>query len=193
MSDIESDYWKEILMHLQHRNMCRLNAERLLFSDAKNVINEFCQKHSELESHLEDKELFITWEFFVTEKIKFRLFIQLQIKASLMQENKGEWVKIADAKFPNNPFPEIELLLSNRDKYKNDLNEQIKESQINNVQTKVSVELIKAMLMNKFSLEYTSLIVNPQEELYKVEIIQGENKKAFTLTKENFLQEVKAL
>lgn len=191
--DIESDFWKEIFRHLQHRNMSRIEAKRLPLSDAMNEIENFKNQHQEIISHVEDKNSYITWETDVTETVKLRLFIQNQIKASLLQENNGEWIKIADAKFPNNPFPEVELLLLNREKYKKDLQNEKKSSQISSVQTKIATELIKAMLMKKFNKENSSVKVKLDENVFTAEILSPEKNQVFSFSKEKLAEELSLL
>lgn len=191
--DIESDFWKEIFRHLQHRNMSRIEAKRLPLSDAMNEIENFKKQHPKIIFHVEDKNSYITWETDVTDTIKLRLFIQNQIKASLLQENNGEWIKIADAKFPNNPFPEVELLLLNREKYKRDLQNEKKTSQISEVQTKITIELIKAVLMKKFNKENSSVKVKLIESGFSAEILSPEKNQTFSFSKEKLAEEISAL
>ncbi len=191
--DIESDFWKEIFRHLQHRNMSRVEAKRLALSETPEEIENFRKKHPDIIFHVENKASYITWETEITETIKLRLFIQTQIKASLLQENNGEWIKIADAKFPNNPFPEIELLLLNREKYKNDLQNEKKSSQISSVQTKITVELIKAVLMRKFNKENSSVRVKVSENGFSAEVLFPEKVQSFSFSKENLPEELSAL
>lgn len=191
--DIESDFWKEIFRHLQHRNMSRVEAKRLTLSEAPAEIENFRKAHPDIIFHVENKDSYITWETEVTETIKLRLFIQSQIKASLLQENSGEWIKIADAKFPNNPFPEVELLLLNREKYKNDLQNEKKSSQISSVQTKIAVELIKAVLMKKFNKENSSVKVKISENGLIAEVFLPEKIQSFSFSKENLPAELLSL
>lgn len=191
--DIESDFWKEIFRHLQHRNMSRIEAKRLPLSEAMNEIEDFKKRHPEIIFCVEDKNSYITWETEISETIKLRLFIQSQIKASLLQENGGEWIKIADAKFPNNPFPEVELLLSNREKYKKDLQNEKKTSQISEVQTKITIELIKAVLMKKFKKENSSVKVKISENGFTAEILSPEKNQTFNFSKEKLAEEISAL
>ncbi len=191
--DIESDFWKEIFRHLQHRNMSRIEAKRLPLSDAPEEIENFRKAHSEIIFHVENKNSYITWETDVTDTIKLRLFIQNQIKASLLQENNGEWIKIADAKFPNDPFPEVELLLLNREKYKKDLQNEKKSNQISEVQTKIAAELIKAVLMKKFNKKNSSVKVKISENGFTAEVLSSEKNQTFSFSKEKLAEEISAL
>ena len=93
--------------------MVRTDAGKLSLIEAEQTFERFSFAHPEIKadysinSDLEGKPSFATWEVTVTPEIKFRLFIQNQIKASLLQRRGGEYIKIADAKFPYNPFSEI--------------------------------------------------------------------------------------
>lgn len=191
--DIESDFWKEIFRHLQHRNMSRIGAERLSLADAPSEIENFGKNHPEIIFRSEDKGSYITWETEVTETVKLRLFIQAQIKASLLQENSGEWIKIADAKFPNNPFPEVELLLSSREKYKAELQNEKKSSQVSGIQQKIAMELIKAVLMKKFRMENSFVKVENSEKGFAAEIVSPEGSQKFSFSMENLPEEISAL
>lgn len=191
--DIESDFWKEILRHLQHRNMSRIEARRLPLSDAMNEIENFRKRHPDIIFRVEDKKSYITWETEITETIKFRLFIQNQIKASLLQENAGEWTKIADAKFLNNPFPEVELLLSNREKYVAGLQNEKKIGRVDEIQAKISIELIKAVLMKKFRKDISSVAVKIEENCYRAEVLSEGERRSFSFSKENLLEELSVL
>lgn len=188
--DIESDFWKEIFRHLQHRNMSRIGAERLTVCDALKEIEEFKVKHPKILFSTENSGSYVTFETEIAENIKLRLFIQSQIKASLLQNNGTEWIKIADAKFPNNPFPEVELLLENRKKYESELKKQKHENFANDVKTKISVELIKAMLMKKYSSAYEDVSVVLTEKSFDVKICKKDEKLEFSLSKENFTDEI---
>lgn len=191
--DIESDFWKEILRHLQHRNMSRIEARRLPLSDAMNEIENFKKRHPDIIFRVEDKKSYITWETEITEIIKFRLFIQNQIKASLLQENAGEWTKIADAKFPNNPFPEVELLMSNREKYVAGLQNEKKIGRVDEIQAKISIELIKAVLMKKFRKDISSVAVKIEENCYRAEVLSEGERRSFSFSKENLPEELSVL
>lgn len=193
--DIESDFWKEIFRHLQHRNMSRIDAKRLSVAEAPKEIEEFKKKHKDVFVQSEKACNFVTFETEIAENIKLRLFIQNQIKASLLQNIKGEWIKIADAKFPNNPFSEVELLLENRQKYQNELKKQKHESLKNDIKSRVTIELIKSMLMKKYSVENEFISVFQESEesekfLVKLSNIKNSEEKQFELSKDNFINEI---
>ena len=154
--DLEADFWKDIFVHLQHKNMVRSDAGKLTLEDAENAFERFSFAHLEISAEYslnkdsDGKTSFATWEVSVTAEIKLRLFIQNQIKASLLQRRGSEYVKIADAKFPYNPFSEISEFLSKRDEYERSLYEAREKSLRNDRRTKIALEFIKAAADKKF-------------------------------------------
>ncbi|MCR4735886.1 MAG: hypothetical protein K5829_12875 [Treponema sp.] len=147
--DVESDFWKDIFVHLQHKNMVRIGAERLSFEDLPSAFQKFSLAHPDLQPEIQIKDSNASWEIFVTSTIKLRLFFQSQIKASLLQQKGLDFVKIADAKFPYNPFPEISELLSKRDSYENQLYQLKEKSEKDSRKLKVAAEFIKAYASEK--------------------------------------------
>lgn len=150
-TDVDSDFWKDVFVHMQHKNMMRQNIQKLTLSNAKDEFKKFSEKYPEQKCEIINSSSYITWETFVNENIKLRLFIQSQIKASLLQCTGGDLIKIADAKFPNNPFLEIEEIIDNKDKYSKMLFTK-KEEQIRfSKKRQVAKEFIKAYLKKKCS------------------------------------------
>lgn len=181
--DVEADYWKNIFVHLQHKNMVRINAQSLSMKDSITEIEKFNKTHTDIKSEVKNAASYVTWEFFITPTIKLRLFIQNGIKASLLQVNAGDLVKIADAKFPNNPFPEIEEFLGRRNSYETELQKAVEQDVKFKKQQKLTGELIKAILKKYcteksiiWDLEYTkegfsiSLQKDGKDEKFQVPI-----------------------
>ena len=111
----------------------------------------------------------------MTQDVKLRLFVQNQIKISFLQRSDGDLIKIADAKFPNNPFIEIEKFLSR----KMDVNKQllkIKEnSQIIQKRQNFAAFFIEAYLEKKLGeMFYWNIQKNKKNLLIKINKI---NKK----------------
>lgn len=191
-NDIEADFWKEIFRHLQHRNMSRLDASKLAFSDAESEAENFVKNHTGINFNVEKNAGYIIFEALLTENINLRLFIQNQIKGSLMQKNGTDWVKIADAKFFNNPFPEVELLLQNREKYKQDLASLKKETSSSNIKDRITLELVKAMMMKKWGVT-EGINIRFEDNNFTVTLNAGGQKKEALLSKQSFYKEIKLL
>ena len=120
-NDIESDFWKEQLSAMQKNNLLRKDSDKLYMSDCEEKFEEFKLLHPELVIESTCGANYCSLEFFVTQDIKLRLFVQNQTKLSFLYCSDGDLIKIADAKFPNNPFKDIEDFLLHR----KDLTEQL--------------------------------------------------------------------
>lgn len=119
--DIESDFWKEQISAMQKNNLLRKDFDRLFMSECEKKFEEFKLLHPELVVETTCSANHCSLEFFVTQDVKLRLFVQNQTKLSFLQRSDGDLIKIADAKFPNNPFKDIEDFLLHR----KDLTEQL--------------------------------------------------------------------
>ena len=203
--DVESDYWKEIFVHLQHKNMMRMgtsseDASSLSFSDKLTVANAtqqfdvFKKRNPDISPSVEGSSSYFTWETFVTNNVKVRLFIQNQIKCSLMQNISGDFTKIADAKFPNNPFPELEEFLSKREDYKKELSSLKTKTIRNEKQKKIAYQFIKANLNKKYNKSDTIWTLDEKDDDFLLTIDLGNgNKKEVKLSLDNFMDEIKNL
>ncbi len=152
--DVKADFWKEIFVHMQHRNMSRIDAEKLTLANVKSEFENFCGLHPELKTVSEINQSFAALEIEIesesekysaqNNQMKIRLFVQSQIKCSLMEKAGGDYVKVCDAKFPNNPFPEIEEFIRHKDEYLNQVSEKEKNSLTVSMKQKVAGEFLKA-------------------------------------------------
>lgn len=145
----DSDFWKEIFVHLLHKNMVRTNAEKLSFQNCKSAFESFSFRHPDLSPNVDFSDSYATWEIFVTSEVKLRLFIQSTIKGTLYQYEDGDYTKIADAKFPYDPFPEIEEFLSHVKEYESELNSTKTKKIHTKKQLELSCEFIKAFISEK--------------------------------------------
>ncbi|MCQ2585424.1 MAG: hypothetical protein MJ185_07530 [Treponema sp.] len=191
----ESDYWKQKINEFQHKNMTRPGAERLSFSDVKCEIESFEKNHPELTAKTSDNGSYITWEILVTSSVKFRVFFQSQIKASLMDVTAGEAVKICDVKCFYNPFPEIEEFVNKIPEYKKELEELLKSDMQLSKKQKVAGEFIKAYIQAKISADKYLWQLVPENQLFNLILrdTKTAEEKIITLSSENFLTELNNL
>ena len=143
-SDTEADFWKEHFVHLQHKNMVRTNALPLHMADCKAEFEAFTASHPDAKISCEYFPSYCTFEVTLTTTIKLRLFIQNNIKASLMQKCGPEYIKICDAKFPYNPLPEISEFLAELPNYLAELSQSLEKKSRSNRRQKLALEFIKA-------------------------------------------------
>ena len=143
-SDSEADFWKEHFVHLQHKNMVRTNAQALHMADCKDEFDAFTASHPDAKITCEYFPSYCTFEVSLTANIKLRLFIQNNIKASILQKAGEEYVKICDAKFPYNPLPEIHEFLSKLPDYLTELEQSLENKSRSHRRQTLALEFIKA-------------------------------------------------
>lgn len=190
-ADLEGDFWKDIFVHLQHKNMVRTDVQRLSLQDAPKAFEDFAKKFPDVKTEITNASSYITWETFITSDVKLRLFIQNQIKASLLKVQGGDLVKIADAKFPYNPFPEIQDLIANKDYYASALNQLYEEQLRNNVQLKIAKEFATAIVESRLECR-KDIIWNIElaSEGLVLKIKRGNQEKQYTLSVTGLLDEL---
>lgn len=160
-SDTEADFWKEHFVHLQHKNMVRSNALPLHMADCKAEFEAFTASHPDAKISCEYFPSYCTFEVTLTTTIKLRLFIQNNIKASLMQKCGPEYIKICDAKFPYNPLPEISEFLAGLPNYLAELSQSLEKKSRSNRRQKLAQEFIKAYASAHLKQAFT---INPNED-----------------------------
>ena len=160
-SDTEADFWKEHFVHLQHKNMVRTNALPLQMADCKTEFEAFTASHPDSKISCEYFPSYCTFEVTLTTTIKLRLFIQNNIKASLMQKCGPEYIKICDAKFPYNPLPEIDEFLTRLPDYLKELEASLEKKSRSNRRQKLALEFIKAYATTHLKQAFT---VNSNED-----------------------------
>ena len=152
-SDSEADFWKEHFVHLQHKNMVRTNAQALHMADCKDEFDAFTASHPDAKITCEYFPSYCTFEVSLTANIKLRLFIQNNIKASILQKAGEEYVKICDAKFPYNPLPEIHEFLSKLPDYLTELEQALENKSRSQCRQTLALEFIKAYASKQLKQE----------------------------------------
>lgn len=160
-SDTEADFWKEHFVHLQHKNMVRANALPLHMADCKAEFEAFTASHPDAKISCEYFPSYCTFEVTLTTTIKLRLFIQNNIKASLLQKCGPEYIKICDAKFPYNPLPEISEFLAGLPNYLAELSQSLEKKSRSNRRQKLAQEFIKAYASAHLKQAFT---IKPNED-----------------------------
>ena len=188
-SDSEADFWKEVFVHLQHKNMVRTNAQPLHMQDCKQEFEAFTASHQDAKIFCEYFPSYCTFEVSLTASIKLRLFIQNNIKASILQKNAQEYIKICDAKFPYNPLPEIDEFLSRLPDYLKELNETLENKSRSHRRQQLALEFIKAYANTHLKEPYE---VHPNED-GSFTLTLPVNNINIQLTEENFIQRIKEL
>ncbi|MCR4948617.1 MAG: hypothetical protein K6A15_05650 [Treponema sp.] len=159
--DNEADFWKELFVHLQHKNMVRTNAQALRLENCKAAFDEFAAAHPDVNISTEYNGSYCTFEVTLTATIKLRLYIQSAIKGSLMQKNGTDFIKLCDAKFPYNPLPEIDEFLTRLPEYLKELEQSLENKSRTHRRQKLALEFIKAYANTHLKEPYE---VHPNED-----------------------------
>ena len=187
--DNEADFWKEHFVHLQHKNMVRTNAEPLRMADCRAEFEAFTTSHPDAKISCEYFPSYCTFEVTLTSTIKLRLFIQNNIKASIMQKCGPEYIKICDAKFPYNPLPEISEFLSKLPDYLKELEQSLEHKSRSERRQKIALEFIKAYASSHLDVPHEVIINN--DETYTLCLLA--NNINIQVTEENFIQKISEL
>ena len=185
-SDTEADFWKEHFVHLQHKNMVRANALPLHMADCKAEFEAFTASHPDAKISCEYFPSYCTFEVTLTTTIKLRLFIQNNIKASLMQKCGPEYIKICDAKFPYNPLPEISEFLAGLPNYLAELSQSLEKKSRSNRRQKLAQEFIKAYASAHLKQAFT---INPNED-GTFNLTLPAKSINMQITEDNFMQKI---
>ena len=185
-SDTEADFWKEHFVHLQHKNMVRTNALPLHMADCKAEFEAFTASHPDAKISCEYFPSYCTFEVTLTTTIKLRLFIQNNIKASLLQKCGPEYIKICDAKFPYNPLPEISEFLAGLPNYLAELSQSLEKKSRSNRRQKLAQEFIKAYASAHLKQAIT---INPNED-GTFNLTLPAKSINMQITEDNFMQKI---
>lgn len=189
--DFIADFWKDKLVHLMHRNMVRAGAERLMLQDVKNEFDAFSQKHPDFSAQTNIASSSATFEFAFAENLKLRLFIQNQTKVSIMQKQGSDYVKLCDARFPNNPFPEIDTFLELLPEYLKTLGIQKTMQLQNGRRHRLAREFITALLKKKYKSKGVVWQLEDKDSLFELTLtFEDGHKEKKTLHEENFYNDL---
>lgn len=187
--DNEADFWKELFVHLQHKNMVRTNAQPLRLADCKDAFEAFAALHPEVNISTEYSDSYCTFEVTLTANIKLRLYIQSAIKGSLMQKNGSDYVKLCDAKFPYNPLPEIDEFLKHLPEYLKDLETTLEYKSRTHRRQKLALEFIKAYASKHLKV-FHEISINDDGTYTLILPSQSIN---IQITENNFMQKINEL
>lgn len=189
---METDFWKDKLNFYQQKNMTKKDGQRIDMIAALKEIESFKKNFPDIQNELLEQTSYISWEAYITNDLKLRFYLQTQIKISFMKKIDGVFTKIADAKFPYNPFPEITDLFSNIDDYLAEYDgDQIQNKQ-NKMKMKITYQFIKALAEKKFGGKKMYQIECNEKDFTLILGDYNSNEK-YTLTIENFKDVINSL
>ena len=187
--DNEADFWKEHFVHLQHKNMVRTNAQPLHMAECKAEFEAFTASHPDAKISCEYFPSYCTFEVSLTSTIKLRLFIQNNIKASMLQKCGADYVKICDAKFPSNPLPEISEFLSKLPDYLAELSKSLEKKSRSHRHQMLAQEFIKAYATTHLKQAFT--LNSSEDGIFTLNL--PANSINIQITEDDFMQKITEL
>lgn len=166
--------------------MVRTNADPLRMADCRAEFEAFTASHPDARISCEYFPSYCTFEVTLTSTIKLRLFIQNNIKASIMQKCGPEYIKICDAKFPYNPLPEISEFLSKLPDYLKELEQSLENKSRSERRQKLALEFIKAYASKHLQVPH-EVLSNP-DATFTLRL--PANNINIQITEENFMQKI---
>ena len=177
---------------MQRQNM-RLNSSNMSLSDAKEKLEKMQKLLPEIEIISASTDSYISSDLQASSKLKVRLYIQSQSKITFLESTGTGWEKIADAKFPNDPFPLLIHFFNHLEQYEKELREVLEERRKFEKKQKIAGEIIKSLLMKKFRETKTIWHLEPNQEDFTLTIENGTDKKIIPISFENFTADIKNL
>ncbi|MCR5401245.1 MAG: hypothetical protein K6E78_06570 [Treponema sp.] len=206
----ESDFWKEKLnlMRIQNLRLSSKAAENLEekrlvkteTGEAEEKLREIQEGFSSMECQIEKTDSSFSWEISPSPSLKIRGYhqkcgeiIASSAKISILGKTDRTWEKIADARFPNDPFILISHFLSHFETYQVELEEIKKNTLKYQKKQEIAYRTITALLSEKYekSSLVWSLIKNKKD--FTLCLTEKDQKRNISLTLENFMTEIDAL
>ena len=167
---------------------------------AEEKLREIQERFPSMECQIEKTDSSFSWEISPSPSLKIRGYhqkcgeiIASSAKISILGKNDRAWEKIADARFPNDPFILISHFLSHFETYQEELEEIKKNTLKYQKKQEIAYRTITALLSEKYeksSLVWT-LIKNKKD--FTLCLTEKGQKRNISLTLENFMTEIDAL
>ena len=167
---------------------------------AEEKFREIQERFSSMECQIEKTDSSFSWEISPSPSLKIRGYhqkcgeiIASSAKISIMGKTDTVWEKIADARFPNDPFILIAHFLSHFETYQTELEENKKNALKYQKKQEIAYRTITALLSEKYeksSLVWT-LIKNKKD--FTLCLTENGQKRNISLTLENFMTEIDSL
>ena len=217
----EGDFWKEKLnlMRIQNMRLSAKNEDKTL----EEKIDELSGAFSSLKLEVQKTEGSLSWEIEISPSLKLRSFHtrnpeydEAAESTGSQSENDGSAVstpkycispakisilgktdtgfeKVADAKFPNDPFILITHFLNHFEGYRKEL-EEIKSSALKfRKKQEIAYRTIHALLSEKYEKTDTLWLLQKTKNAFTLSIKEKAGTRNTTLSMENFLKEIDEL
>ena len=193
MTEETGDFWRTKFAALQQKNMTATGRSRLTVQNIREEASAFSEKFPSLPVSVTENGSGMEFEAELSSELKIRLFVQNQVKGSILQKTEAGFVKLGDAKFWTNPFPELEDFVNHFNEYQTELEEWSAGRQKFLKMQKLTGEMIKALLKKKLDGKGLVWFLEPTDSAFILSIEKSGQKQTYNLSMTRFAQEINGL
>ena len=193
MTEETGDFWRTKFAALQQKNMTATGRSRLTVQNIREEASVFSEKFPSLPVSVTENGSGMEFEAELSSELKIRLFVQNQVKGSILQKTEAGFVKLGDAKFWTNPFPELEDFVNHFNEYQTELEEWSAGRQKFLKMQKLTGEMIKALLKKKLDGKGLVWFLEPTDSAFILSIEKSGQKQTYNLSMTRFAQEINEL
>lgn len=193
MNEETGDFWRTKFAALQQKNMTATGRIRLTVQNIREEAAAFSEKFPSILVSVSENGSGMEFEAELSFELKIRLFIQNQVKGSILQKTDAGFVKLGDAKFWTNPFPELEDFVNHFKEYQSELEEWSTGRQKFLKMQKLTGEMIKALLKKKLDGKGLVWFLEPTDSAFILSIEKAGQKQTYNLSMTRFAQEINEL
>jgi hypothetical protein len=193
MTEETGDFWRTKFAALQQKNMTATGRIRLTVQNIREEAAAFSEKFPSVLVSVSENGSGMEFEAELSFELKIRLFVQNQVKGSILQKTDAGFIKLGDAKFWTNPFPELEDFVNHFKEYQSELEEWSTGRQKFLKMQKLTGEMIKSILKKKLDGKGLVWFLEPTDSAFILTTENAGNKQTHRLSMSCFVQEINEL
>ena len=193
MTEEAGDFWRTKFAALQQKNMTATGRIRLTVQNIREEAAAFSEKFPSVPISLSENGSGMEFEAELSSELKIRLFVQNQVKGSILQRTEAGFIKLGDAKFWTNPFPELDDFVNHFDEYQAELEEWSAGRQKFLKMQRLTGEMIKSILRKKLDGKGVVWFLEPTDSAFILTTENAGNKQTYNLSMSRFVQEINEL
>lgn len=193
MTEETGDFWRTKFAVLQQKNMTAVGRDRLTIQNIREEAAAFSERFPSVPVSVTENSSGMEFEAELSFELKIRLFVQNQVKGAILQRTDAGFVKLGDAKFWTNPFPELDDFVNHFDEYQAELEEWSAGRQKFLKMQRLTGEMIKSILKKKLDGKGVVWFLEPTDSAFILTTENAGNKQTHSLSMSCFVQEINEL
>ena len=193
MTEETGDFWRTKFAVLQQKNMTAVGRDRLTIQNIREEAAAFSERFPSVPVSVTENSSGMEFEAELSFELKIRLFVQNQVKGSILQRTEAGFIKLGDAKFWTNPFPELDDFVNHFDEYQAELEEWSAGRQKFLKMQRLTGEMIKSILKKKLDGKGVVWFLEPTDSAFILTTEHAGNKQTHSLSMSCFVQEINEL